>query len=95
MTRPWSTVLERWAQVQRQKRALEVLFSRNDLVDFVAHNKEILVRGLRMSKKESARRAEAERFYDYSFVKEVDDSGFISALFGKTDRWNLSRRRGS
>jgi len=46
-------------------------------------NKEIVARALKMSRRDAARRAEPEHFYDNGFVKELDDSGFISALFGK------------
>ena len=49
-------------------------------------NREIIVRALKMSKRENARRAEPEKFYDNSYVKELDDSGFLSALFGKAER---------
>ena len=31
-----------------------------------------------------AGRAEPQQFYDNSLIKELDDSGFIGALFGKT-----------
>jgi len=31
----------------------------------------------------SLSRAEPEPFYDNSLIKELDDSGFIGALFGK------------
>ena len=46
-------------------------------------NREIVARALKMSRRDAARRAEPEHFYDNGFVKELDDSGFISALFGK------------
>jgi len=39
-----------------------------------------------MSKRENASAAAPEKFYDNSYVKELDDSGFLSALFGRTDR---------
>ena len=45
--------------------------------------REIIDRALRMSKKEAARRAGPEKFYDNSFVQELEDSGFINDLFGK------------
>lgn len=86
MTRPCSTVSEQWAPVQRRKRPLEVLFSRNDPSGFVTYNDPIIAPTLKMFKKESARRAEAEQFYDNGFVNERDDSGFISALSNKAVR---------
>lgn len=46
-------------------------------------NKEMVAHALRISKREAARRAEPEQFYDNSLIKELDDSGFIGALFGK------------
>jgi ABC-type nitrate/sulfonate/bicarbonate transport system substrate-binding protein len=46
-------------------------------------NKEIVGRALKMSRRDAARRADAEQFYDNSLIKELDDSGFISALLGK------------
>ena len=46
-------------------------------------NKELVARALRMSRRDAARRAEPEQFYDNSLVKELDDSGFIGALSGK------------
>jgi len=36
-----------------------------------------------MSRRDAARRAEPEQFYDNSLIKELEDSGFIGALFGK------------
>lgn len=44
--------------------------------------KEIVEKALKMSRNEAARRAKAEKFYDNSFVKTLDDAGFITALFG-------------
>jgi ABC-type nitrate/sulfonate/bicarbonate transport system substrate-binding protein len=44
--------------------------------------KEIVEKALKMSKNEAARRADAEKFYDNSFVKALDDSGFLTNLFG-------------
>ncbi len=49
-------------------------------------NREIIVRALKMSKREPARRAEPEKFYDNGYVKDLDDSGFLSALFGRQER---------
>ena len=49
-------------------------------------NREIIAKALQMSKRESARRAEPEKFYDNSYVKELDDSGFLSTLFGRAER---------
>ena len=46
-------------------------------------NKEIVARALKMSRRDAARRAEPEHFYDNGFIRELDDSGFIGALFGK------------
>ncbi len=46
-------------------------------------NKEIVARALKMSRRDAARRAEPEQFYDNSLIKELDDSGFIGALLGK------------
>ena len=44
--------------------------------------KEIVEKALKMSRNEAARRAEADKFYDNSFVKTLDDAGFMTALFG-------------
>jgi hypothetical protein len=44
--------------------------------------KEIVEKALKMSKNEAARRADPEKFYDNSFVKALDDSGFLANLFG-------------
>jgi ABC-type nitrate/sulfonate/bicarbonate transport system substrate-binding protein len=49
-------------------------------------NREIIAKALQMSKRENARRAEPEKFYDNNYVKELDDSGFLSALFGRAER---------
>jgi NitT/TauT family transport system substrate-binding protein len=49
-------------------------------------NREIIARALQMSKRETARRAEPERFYDNGYIKELDASGFLSGLFGKAER---------
>ena len=46
-------------------------------------NREIVARALKTSRRDAARRAEPEHFYDNSLIKELDDSGFIGALFGK------------
>ena len=46
-------------------------------------NREIVARALKMSRRDSARRAEPEQFYDNSLINELEDSGFIGALFGK------------
>lgn len=48
--------------------------------------REIIAKALQMSKRENASGAAPEKFYDNSYVKELDDSGFLSALFGRTDR---------
>ena len=45
--------------------------------------KEIVEKSLKLSKNEAARRAEPEKFADNSFVKALDDSGFLNSLFGK------------
>ncbi len=45
--------------------------------------KEIIEVALRLSKRETARSADPEKFYDNSLVKEIDGSGFITSLFGK------------
>ena len=49
-------------------------------------NREIIARALQMSKREPARRAEPERFYDNGYVKELDDSSFLNAVFGRAER---------
>jgi ABC-type nitrate/sulfonate/bicarbonate transport system substrate-binding protein len=49
-------------------------------------NHEIIAKALQLSKKDNARRAEPEKFYDNSYVKELDASGFLNALFGRADR---------
>ena len=46
-------------------------------------NRDLVARALKMSRRDAARRAEPEQFYDNGLVKELDDSGFINALFGK------------
>jgi ABC-type nitrate/sulfonate/bicarbonate transport system substrate-binding protein len=46
-------------------------------------NKDLVARALKMSRRDAARRAEPEQFYDNGIVKELDDSDFINALFGK------------
>jgi len=46
-------------------------------------NKEIVARALKISRRDAARRAEPEQFYDNSLIKELDDFGFIGALLGK------------
>ena len=45
--------------------------------------KEIVEAALKLSKREAARNADAEKFYDNGIVKEIDASGFIASLFGK------------
>ena len=45
--------------------------------------KEIVEAALKLSKREAARNADAEKFYDNSVVKEIEASGFIASLFGK------------
>lgn len=49
-------------------------------------NREIIAKALQTSKRESARRAEPEKFYDNGYVKELADSGFLSTLFGRAER---------
>jgi NitT/TauT family transport system substrate-binding protein len=49
-------------------------------------NREIVARALQMSKRENARRAEPERFYENAYIKELDASGFLNALFGRAER---------
>jgi len=46
-------------------------------------NMDIVARALKLSRRDAARRAEPEHFYDNGFIRELDDSGFIGALFGK------------
>ena len=48
-------------------------------------NREIIAKALQMSQEER-RRAEPEKFYDNSYVKELDDSGFLGTLFGRAER---------
>ncbi len=45
--------------------------------------REIIEAALKLSKRENARSAEPEKFFDNSFVKEIETSGFITSLFGK------------
>lgn len=45
--------------------------------------KEIIEAALKLSKRENARSADPEKFYDNSIVKEIEASGFIASLFGK------------
>ena len=45
--------------------------------------KEIIEAALKLSKRENARTADAEKFYDNGIVKELEASGFIASLFGK------------
>ena len=44
--------------------------------------REIVDKALKVSKNSNARNAEPERFYDNSFVKTLDDAGFLNSLFG-------------
>ena len=44
--------------------------------------REIVEKALRLSRRENARTADPEKFYDNSVVKALDDEGFIKALFG-------------
>jgi NitT/TauT family transport system substrate-binding protein len=44
--------------------------------------REIIEKALKLSKRDAARQADPEKFYDNSFVKTLDDSGFMTALFG-------------
>lgn len=46
-------------------------------------NRDMVVRALKMSKRENARGANPDHFYDNGWVKELDGSGFIATLFGK------------
>ena len=46
-------------------------------------SKDMVARALQTSKREAARRAEPEQFYDNSLIKELDDSGFIAGLTSK------------
>jgi ABC-type nitrate/sulfonate/bicarbonate transport system substrate-binding protein len=46
-------------------------------------NRDIIIAALKLSKKESARNADPDKFYDNSVVKELEASGFIASLFGK------------
>jgi hypothetical protein len=41
-----------------------------------------MIYSLSMSKNAAARGAEPAKFYDNSFVKGLDDAGFLKALFG-------------
>ena len=45
--------------------------------------KDIITAALNLSKRDNARTADPEKFYDNSLVKELDGSGFIASLFGK------------
>lgn len=44
--------------------------------------REIVDKALQVSKNSNARSAEPEKFYDNSFVKHLDDTGFLNSLFG-------------
>lgn len=44
--------------------------------------REIIEKSLSVSKNAAARGAEPEKFYDNSFVKSLDDAGFLKVLFG-------------
>ena len=44
--------------------------------------REIVDKALKASKNSNARNADPERFYDNSFVKTLDDAGFLNSLFG-------------
>jgi hypothetical protein len=44
--------------------------------------REIIEKALKLSRREAARAADPEKFYDNSFVKALDDEGFMKALFG-------------
>ena len=46
-------------------------------------SRELVARALKTSRREAARRAEAEQFYDNSLIKELDDSGFIATVLAK------------
>lgn len=46
-------------------------------------SREMVAQALKISKRENARRAEPEQFYDNSLLKELDDGGFIAGVFGK------------
>ena len=45
--------------------------------------REIVEAALKLSKRETARSADLEKFYDNSIVREIEASGFIASLFGK------------
>lgn len=45
--------------------------------------REIVEKSLAVSKNEAARRADPDRFSDNSFVKALEDAGFLNNLFGK------------
>jgi ABC-type nitrate/sulfonate/bicarbonate transport system substrate-binding protein len=44
--------------------------------------RELIEKALKLSRREIARGADPEKFYDNSFVKALDDEGFLKALFG-------------
>lgn len=44
--------------------------------------RELIEKALKLSRREGARSADPEKFYDNSFVKALDDEGFMKALFG-------------
>ena len=44
--------------------------------------REIVDQALKVSKNSAARNADPERIYDNSFVKTLDDAGFLNSLFG-------------
>jgi NitT/TauT family transport system substrate-binding protein len=44
--------------------------------------RELIEKALKLSRREGARGADPEKFYDNSFVKALDDEGFLKALFG-------------
>jgi NitT/TauT family transport system substrate-binding protein len=46
-------------------------------------SKDIIGAALKLSKRDNARTADPDKFYDNSLVKELDASGFIASLFGK------------
>jgi NitT/TauT family transport system substrate-binding protein len=46
-------------------------------------SRDIIIAALKLSKRESAKNADPEKFYDNSVVKELETSGFIASLFGK------------
>lgn len=44
--------------------------------------RELVEKALKLSRREGARAADPEKFYDNSIVKSLDDAGFLNSLFG-------------